>query len=71
MISGVLFCSTEMLEDNYKSSYKFSTLKKCVMRDDLIIKLNPLAKPFTPLTPNAKMGVKMLSFKLFCYFLSI
>ena len=71
MISSVLFCSTEMFADNYKSSYKFSTLNKCVMRDDLNLKLNPHAKPFTPLTPNARMGVKMSSFNLFCYLSSI
>ena len=73
MISCVLFCSTKILADNYKSGSKFSTVKKYVqgVGVNLNTKLNPNAKPFTPLTSDAKMGGKMSSFNLFCYLLSI
>ena len=73
MISCVLLCSTQILADNYKAGSKFSTLKKCVRVAGVKLntKLNHNAIPFTPLTPDAKMEVKILSFNLFCYFLSI
>ena len=43
-VCNVLFCSIEILPDNYKAGYKFSYLNKCVLEEDLNIKLNPNAK---------------------------
>ena len=50
---------------------QMNSVEGCVIRNDLIIKLNPYAKHFIPLTPFDAVGVTILSYNLFCYFLSV
>ena len=68
MISISLFCSINILPDNYSFVYNFSNSKKAIRED---IKLNPNAKSFVLQILDAKMRVKILTMHLFCYFLSI